>query len=500
MNKSYNRRSFLKTSFIGAGTLLLSLSPIKSYATNKKQEELNLSEADSLYIQAKEYFYKKDYNNSEVLYLQLIKNFPNRIIYYDGYAKVLGAQQKALKVAELYRLGHNANKTNAYFMHRLSLSLRNLCIGNRKAEKAFVAKYGIENIMIYSVDLLLAAIAIKKVSGFMLDLRDIPVLVSNRNQILLDKGYETISLPSELINTINSTTVEIASKWVQTRSSRKEHYAVDVDADVTKLKNKKRRKLYSEKEKGLREEALKNAKKKRWLNALSLGIEENKPAKVDKFGILILTENTNDANTVGKLRRYYRKYKYNERLITLNRFLYAHNNNLNNALALASTLIKHSKDAYVANECTQLLNTIEPYINTLPPVIIGSYFITQSQIDIKNGKRAIARTNLLKGIKLFEGKGGVAYTLIEKYASSYTGKNMENGISILKAICNKDYKKTKDEVWIYVEKYIDQQKEKSLNPREKIKQLNALSKLQIKTDPKGYNESLKEIESLKANT
>jgi hypothetical protein len=427
--------------------------------------------------------------------LQLIENFPQRIIYYDGYAKVLGAQQRLLEIAEIYRIGLNLHQKNPFFMHRLALSLKMLCTGNRKAEKLFIEKIGIDNLMVYSAELLLTAIAIKQVKGFMLDLRDIPTLVANRNKKLSDKGYNTIIFPDDLKDSINTITTVVEGKWTHTRRSRKKVYPQDIDTDIAKLKAKKRRELYTEKERTQRENTVKQARKKRWKQALIANIASNNPTKVDKYGLSILSENGNDTDTIGKLRKFYEKNKYNERLITLNRYLYAHDDSIVNTLALASTIVKYSNDTFESN---QLLEKVKPYLNTLAPTNIGNYYITQSLIDINNGKRAVARQSLLNGIQYFDGRGGIAYTLIEKYASSYTGSNVNNGITVLKALCNKTYNRNKDEIWFFVDKQLEQQKEKPLNNHEKIKYLIALSKLQKKSFPAEYTKTLAEIETLKA--
>lgn len=502
MDKTFNRRGFLRASFLGAGSLLVSLSPLKSFSTNNQSgsttNQPSSIDADALYKQAKEHFYKKDYKTAEDIYLQLIEKFPQRIIYYDGYAKVLGAQQKQLEIAELYRIGLNSYERNPYFMHRLGLSLKMLCIGNRKAEKLFVEKFGIDNLMVYSAELLLSAIAVKQVKGFMLDLRDIPTLISKRNEILSSKGYSTITFPDDLKDKINTLTSEIEGKWAQTRKSKKENYPQDTDAGIAKLKAKKRRELYAEKERTQRDNSQKLERKKRWKQALTANIASNNPAKVDKYGLSILSDNANDTDTIGKMRKFYKKNKYNERLITLNRYLYSRNDNANNALALASTLVKYSKDSSSLSESNYLLEKVKPYLNTLAPVNIANYYITQSQSDIKSGRRTVARATLLKGIRYFDGKGGVAYTLIEKYASSYTGINIDMGIAVLKALCNKHHLRNNDEIWPYIDKQIEQQNEEPLNNQEKIKHLIALSKLQKKNAPAEYSKTLMEIEALKA--
>lgn len=504
MEKTFNRRKFLKTSFLGVGSLVFSLSPLKSFAKPKQIISSNNQpvgssiNANDFYNQAKEHFYKKEYSAAENIYLQLIENFPDNIVYYDGYAKVLGAQQRSLEIAELYRIGLNINQSNPYFMNRLALKLKDLCTGNRKAEKLFVDKYGIDNLMRYSAELLLSAISIKKVKGFMLDLRDIPSIVTKRNEKLREKGYKTITFPNELTENINSVTFKVENHWLQTRTSRKEFFPKDIDSSIEKLKNKKRRNLYTNTEKKQREFSEKKARKMRWKQGLINNINNDQPVDVDKFGLLILNENINDTDTIGKMRKYYRKKNYQTRLLTLNRFLYTQDRSFINGLALATSLINYSKDNSVISECEQILHFVEPYLTTLQPVNIGSYYLIQSKINIIEGKYDIVRKNLLNGIAYFDGKGGVAYTLMEKYAFSYIGNNTNNGIAIMKALCNKSYKKNEDNIWIYVENYLQQLKVNPLSVQEQIKHLIALSKLQQKSRSSEYPQTIAEISALKA--
>jgi hypothetical protein len=79
----------------------------------------------------------------------------------------------------------------------------------------------------------------------MLDLRDIPSIVTKRNEKLREKGYKTITFPNELTENINSVTFKVENHWLQTRTSRKEFFPKDIYSSIEKLKNKKRRNLYT---------------------------------------------------------------------------------------------------------------------------------------------------------------------------------------------------------------------------------------------------------------
>lgn len=222
MKKSFNRRDFLKSSLQGLGTLTLLTSPLSIFASKTLPQTSNSFTGDPnlLYKQAKEYFYKKEYSSATDIYHQLITYFPGKIQYYDGYAKVLRARQNSLEVTELYRSGLQKKPNNPHFKHRLSLSLRNLCTGNHKAELDFVSKYGQDNLMALSATLLLEAVATKPVKGYMMDLRDFPVILETTNKRLFSNDKPVIVVENSLIENINDVTSSININWIAARKSR----------------------------------------------------------------------------------------------------------------------------------------------------------------------------------------------------------------------------------------------------------------------------------------
>ncbi|MDO9153005.1 MAG: hypothetical protein Q7U47_04740 [Paludibacter sp.] len=506
MGKNYNRREFLHSSLLGLGSLFVINSPIKlfanhSYNTTGNQTDLNRTiDANLLNKQAKEFFYKKKYAEATSIYQQLIALFPDRISYYDGYARVLGAQQKTLDTAELYRQGLLTNPDAPLFMHRLSMRMIDLSMGNKKAELAFVNKYGENNILEASALLLLKAIALKQSNkGLYLNLRDILNIIDKRNKALTEKGEQLLVFSDKLRAEILSTTSVYESKWVLTRQTQKKSIPENaIDAEVVNLINKKRRELNSTKEKEEREKAIKKEKKLRWKLGLEKNIINANPARVEKFGILILEENIMDTDTIGKLRKYYQKNKLKNRLLSLNRYLYIKNNSLSNSLALATTLCNYGDNKSDLTEANHLLSSLTPYVNTLPSVSIGAYYQTSAQLLKQLNQPANARTMLLEGLSKFDGIGGVSYSLFEKYAQSFSGKKMSIGIDILKALCGKEVKPIDDPVWNYIKAYLQTQKDKTPSVAEQLKPLYALAKLQNKAGSTEYALSKSEIETLRS--
>ena len=500
MSKSINRRDFLKSSLTGLGVLAVSFSPLSSFARNNAVNNNPLTPADALalYRQASELFYQKQYSAAAAIYEQLIAAFPAKIEYYDAYAKVFGAQQKSLEVAELYRNGHAANPENPYFKHRLSLSLRRLATGNRKDATEYQNRYGTTDLWQQSAELLIAAIVINPAMDFMLDLRDLPAAVEKQNKVNERRGYPPVLLSENTVNQINTLTLYVSEKWTETRASRKDTIN-DVDISVEKLKNKERRNLNSNKEQKEREKAEKKQIKKRYAMGLDTAIAADIPGQVDKYGLKMIGEIADDTNTVGKVRRYYRKKNFGNRLITLNRLLYAQNSSIINALALSSALIKYENGSGVIQEGKQLTDSIGLYANTLPVVNAASYYIVRSQINMKENKAADARNILLKGLQFLNGYGGVAYTLMENYATTYLKKEAIQGVKILKALCGKGLENNIDnDILQYVEHYLKFYNPQELSLGEQIKHLYALAKLQKEAGGNDYKITQAEIAALKA--
>jgi len=500
MSNSINRRGFLKSSFLGLSAFAVGVLPLKSFAKSNATSNHPLTSADALVLcqQARELFYRKQYSAAAAIYEQLIAAFPARIEYYDAYAKVFGAQQKLLEIAELYRNGHTANPENPYFKHRLSLSLRRLATGNRKHAAEYQNRYGTVDLWQQSAELLIAAIAIKQANDFKLDLRDLPAAVEKQNRLNEKHGFPAITLPAGILNNINALIVSVLDKWTETRTSRSESFTeAGIDGSVEKLKNKDRRNLHNNKELKEREKSTKKALKKRYKFGLDDAIARDIPGQVDKYGLKIVSEITGDTNTIGRLRRYYHRKNFGNRLITLNRLLYVQNDNTANTLALASALVRYGNGNPVIQECKQLADSVSEYVKNLPALYAANYYILRSQIAIKENKPVDARNALLVGIEHFNGAKGISYTLMEHYAMTYLNKDAANGVKIMKALCNKGLDNDIDNaVRQYVETYCNNINFGTLSTGEQIKHLYALAKLQKKQGG-NYKATEAEIAALK---
>lgn len=498
MSTNFNRRKFLKTSLYSLGSLALLSFPSKIKAASPQQVSPSNSGADAhlLYKQAKEFFYKKEYTASAQLYEQLLAAYPERLVYYDGYARVLGAQQKSLAATELFRQGMLSNPSNPHFKHRFALRLRNLCTGNHKAELEFINKYGQDNLMNLSAALMLEVAAVKPVKGYLMDLRDYPAIVGRINENLRKKQKTEINLESSTAEQIAGVSAAVEQMWDETRKSRRP-LVKNVDEEVTKINGKGRRNLYFEVEKKSRGNGVKKAKKERWKKALLENMKTGNTSQVDKYAANILTDSINDTDTVGRTRKYFKKNENFDRLILLNKNLYAANPTYGNALASASVLIRYGNPGADLKEAKRLLAVVKPYAVTLPAVNAASYFLASAKASMKENQPGPARKTLLEGMELFDGRGGLSYSMMELYALTYLNTNPEKGAAIMNALAGKGLKDINPPIKNYLSVQLDTGG-KEQSTEEKIKILIALSKLQKKSGNNGYHQTISEINALKS--
>lgn len=484
MSKTINRRGFVKASFFGLGAFALAQLPFGASAQNVPANSNSYTHVETLalYRQARELFFQKQYAASIAIFERLIAAFPSRIEYYDGYAKVLNAQQKSLETAELYIKGADKNPENPYFKQRLSLSIRRMAAGNLKDAAVYQSRYDVSDLWQHSSELLVAALAIKPTSNeFKLNLRDLPNVVERKNRANSKRRHELISLSEESVNNIDNLTLSVSGRWTTTRFVQPKTFGDSeaIDRSVERLRNKPRRNLNNSREQKLREESKRDSIKERWNVALDNAIARNVPGQVDKYGLKIVNEMPDCTNTVGKLRDFYRGQNSVNRLITLNRVLYANNDNVPNALSLATSLLRHNNGNGILPECRQLVSPISEYAHILPSVYAVTYYFVRSQIHIREGRVADARDILLTGIQRFDGRGGRAYSLMENYALTFPRQQAAEGVRIMEALCGRGFDDKMDSrIQPYVKNYVENTDFDTLHLGERIKKLRALARMQ----------------------
>ena len=532
MTKQIGRREFLRKSVLGVGSVVLASSIQAINSTTSffsAQNNLPTSVADpnlmALYKQAKEYFYQKQYSSATSLFTQLIENNPNVLFLYDGLAKVYGAQQNMSAVAGLFKQGVQNNPNNAFFLHRYGMSLRNMCLGNAVQAQNFASQNNISNLYEYAAERIITANSLNPKECFQLDLKDFPRLMEKYNDN--PRSSSTLVLSDDIISQINTTTVSASTKWTNTRTSRKpnvppEENDLIIIGNTTignrtnrniiagnrnnsgntgnkgKGKGKHKRTLHSNKEQQEREKSEKKAKKYVNYNYLLNNANQKNTQKVEKWGMQILADDITDTNTVGFMRKYYKKGKHSDRIIAVNRYFYNNSNSVYSALALAASLVKYSNGTSSLNEAKEVLSSVAQYLDNLTSIGKGAYYITSAKIKIKENNIAQAQSLLLEGIETQNGVGGVAYSLMEHYATTFPNNQKIKAINIQKALCGKPYSAVADQLAPYLEKYSEFISQNPRKVTEQIKALNALAKLQKNYNSSDYNETINEINALKA--
>jgi len=502
MAKPIGRREFLKKSLFGIGSLIFA-SSLRAVENATKISSKVFSTPDlptpdpdllPLYQQAKEYFYAKRYSEATSLFTQLISNNPATLILYDGLSSVYCAQQNLYAAAELYLQGVNANTNDTMFLHRYALSLRNLCLGNPAKAQQFAVQYNISNLYDYAAQQLILAISLNPKTIYQLDLRDFPRLLEKYNKNPRTSSYP-LTLSSAVISQINILTESVSTKWKNSRASKKP--AIPLEENYGNNGNGQNKRPLNNKEQKEREKNQKKSKKYVLTAYLKNNSKQNNTAKVEKWGMQILTDDINDTNTVGYIRRYFKKHGNSDRLISLNRYFYNNTENIYTSLALAAALAQYNNDTPSLNEAKQLLAAANQYLNNLTAVGKGAYYISSAKIKIKENNSVAARTILIEGVEKMNGTGGIAYSIMENYAASFDNADKAKAITIQKALCNKQVTPINDPIWTWVEKYRRFLNENQISVTEQIKALFALAKLQKKFNDSGYSATINEINALK---
>ncbi len=509
MKKNPNRRQFLKSSFTAVGAFFISNSPLKSFANSKPAEAPDpLPDARLLYTQAKDLFYRKEYAQSSEIYQQLIQSYPDRYIYYDGYGKVLGAQQQLLQRAELYREGWLKNPDHPYFAQRLALSIYDVCMGHRKAEIDFCRIYGEELLFETSARLMMQAIRLKADNkGFYFSLLDIVQGLDKKNLMLERRDMAEVTFSEDLRLEIKTLTADYKSKWEEERASRKAGAVEDVDSRIIQINSRSRRNFYIRKEKTECDKAIRKSTIAYRRQAMLTAIERDLPARVERYSLAILEENPRDTDTIGKARKYYRKKGHYDKIITLNRYLCFKNDSTVNKLALAGSLSRYGNTSTEWNEAKQLLNTLADDIDSTQPVYLAGYCIASARAYAKTKDSRTAVSFLLQGLEeMHEYNAGTCYVLMEQYARIvYEDSKKSAGKDVLKTLSRNDAlavdikKRTarEDPVWKYVDSYLSKVQKKEQNTSEQLKPLYALKSM-LKAGSKDYNTVVGEIEASKS--
>lgn len=440
--KKTKRRDFLKQFFWGSA--LLYVNPI-TFSTSGKaitDKANNLPTDEITRKQALTYFYKKEYKNAENLFNKLISVHPDKISYYDGLRKVLGAQNRISDICVLYAEGLKKNQDNPVFYDRYARALTALSGGNKIQRSKYEQETGIDPVD-YSLKLYIEAISKfpdkQYLKTGLLDIqKKIGIYTSSRSRVPIHQPDTAI------LSKIPELTSEIKELWEHSRTSIKKNSPINKARHIGKTATtppKKRRAMFFPEEEQLRAKQI--TAHLQWVTTITLSnLLQNPVYKTVYTYISTLSPNLITDSLFGEIKKYAKQYKLQKFLIELTQNRYNRSKTFWRTISYADSL-KQNKDT--ASQAFVLYQEAEKKNKALQPKKIGALYGGKATCLIQEKKYSSAREILLQGIELLNGIGGVARGLSIHYAKTYISEeNYEAAENILNLILTKCLKHRPD--------------------------------------------------------
>lgn len=369
--KDYNRREFIKSGIL-TSTAFFFISPFERlFATNANNNTNpatgNQADIRQLQLQAKNFFYQKEYLKAEQIYRRLIVIQPTYIAAYDGLAKTFYAQNKSLTAAEVYRQGWLEHRDNPLFCDRLARAMKRLVAGNKKQEKEFCFRTGQADLLEASAQLYIDAIEKTKAKPrayLAIGLLDVQRTLGKLNMSRKFKGLTELSFSTSVQNEITKRTQSEREKWNTTRKRRtRKEFDVKSEAQAQnrelKSRKKNRRELHfdNEKQSRIREQA--KGKKQLYYPLFIAAIKSQSTTNAEKYHRKIVSIDKNDKNANGELIRFYRKQRAYSKLVQFQAEQYAKTPDFWTTVSYAQALRLQSKkqaQPVLCNKAIELYN------------------------------------------------------------------------------------------------------------------------------------------------
>jgi hypothetical protein len=367
--KDYNRREFLKSGLLASTAFFFSFSPIERLlALNTKKTSGNSvvdqSDVRQLQKKAKDYFFQKEYIKAEQIYRQLIFLKPVYIAAYDGLAKTLYAQNKALAATEAYRQGWLEHKDNHMFCDRLARAMKRLVAGNSKQEKEFCYRIGQSELLELSAQLYIDAIELTKSKPrtyLALGLLDVQRTLNKVNKSRKFTGLSSLSFSTSVQNKITLSTQVHQGKWDVSRKKRKrKEYNVKSETQAqlqeTKNQQKNRRKLNFDDEKQSRVREQIKGTKQLYYPLFAKALKNKSTADVEKYHRKLISIDSTDKNANGQLVHHYRNQKEYDKLVQFQQKQYTKTPDFWSTISYAQALRLQSKMQSQPDLCNKAIN------------------------------------------------------------------------------------------------------------------------------------------------
>lgn len=162
--KNLNRRNFIHRLCLAGGYALIPGFMIESPVFSKEiPKNMSFSKPENLRAlqrNAKDAFYRKDYQRAEILYRDLIALSPLCIEFYDGLGKTYLAQDKLIEACRLMANACSDYPGNELFSGRYAKMLMRVAMGSKRAKEEYIKETGFTNLFEKSVSVYCAAIGI----------------------------------------------------------------------------------------------------------------------------------------------------------------------------------------------------------------------------------------------------------------------------------------------------------------------------------------------------
>lgn len=397
---SLSRKDFLRLSAWGMVASLLPVHEINALSfildpktSNSKKESLT----DALLIakQAKENFFRKNYELAEQLYLECIALMPSHIQFYDGLENVYGAQTKSLQSVILFKNALIANSRRVEFYDRAAKSLVRLELGNKKVAKEYNQNFRPNLLLEDALALYSEAIVI------------------DPTKIYLTKGYDFVRAKIEINATSINYKTNLEYKTVKKENARivkrqlKESSPATLNLFLERFENKKRNTLYLPKEIENRNKNI-HIHKKKFLNFLAEHYIKNEDSTMTlEVYNRIFELDPKDSNNIHNLKKIlYKQNRFSEFIPYQKIFAYQRDQltayiGVLEAVEVAYLNNNYSSDDFeLANSIAQEVLTNYPMseFNLINLVVkYNKILVIQSNLDLA----LLITENTLKSINLF---------------------------------------------------------------------------------------------------
>lgn len=416
----YSRRKFLKTILLGTGGVLASpfSFPLFSNIIQPVDTKSAILEQKRNALRA---FYLREYDKAEELYKNLILKCPSDITCYDGLINIYNKHSKYIDAIELLEKGLSKNKSSPVFYERLARSLIKLSLGNLKQESEYIIRSGNDFLIKRSINLYLDAINIQPDKKYLREgLLDALKSLSKKNQILQKKNLPVLKLDLATEQNVTRESSAYKEVWERTRNSEKNNLHKLNENKLSNLldkcKKKKRREIYFEDERQLREDSIREFNGKCYRALLIKSIHaKNIESATQCYGLL--KQNTpKDSFSKGKIVHFYNRISAYDSLESLYELEVSEkDHSVWSEISLARTFIKQNRNTAQSKE---ILNNIKNTFYSEQSKLQGAIAFNLAELNFRANDYNSGRQNLMEAMNALL-VGGVVNSLVISYAISF---------------------------------------------------------------------------------